>query len=363
MSASRGLNVLLFTVVMAAIIFAWLVPLKGVPVDKRWLGVAAVSVALLLFMQMIEEKEHFVLLVLVSLLPFAIGFMFTHLISEDIVWAFDVILFILYGMWLFDTNFFQKARFIHDRPVLLAVAFVVWSMPSIFLAVSQKTSALGWFFEFKAFLLFYYVLNRVRSRRHLMHIVDALLIGLTFEGLIGTLQRTTGHSVGLHFLGENYWPMWWTLARVNGTLGFHTNFGGYLILLIPLCICSLIFTRSVLKRIWYVIVLGLSTFSLLFTFSRAAWIGFCVFLLSLPIQLFKNGRLRGKSLFRFVAILAGVLIVIVVAWSLISLRVETAGRGEHRLLMIRISLSIILKHALFGVGLYNYEYHSYPIFN
>ncbi|MBN1895364.1 O-antigen ligase family protein [bacterium] len=363
MNAARGITVLFFTVLMAAVIFALLVPMEGLPLDKRWLWLAAVALCLLLFMQMIDEKEHFLLLVLVGLLPFAIGFLFSPVISEDLVWAFDAVLFILYGMWFFKTDLFQKAHFIHDKPVLFAAAFVIWCIPSIFFAVSQKASAFGWFFEIKAFLLFYYVLNRVRSRRHLLHVVEVLLIGLAFEGLVGTLQRTMGHSVGLHFLGENYWPMWWKLARVNGTLGYHTMFGGYLILLIPLCISSLITTRSMLKRAWTFIVLGLSGFSLLFTLSRAAWVGFSVYLLSLPILLYKNGRLRGKSLFRFIVILAGFLLVIVVAWSLISLRVETAGRGEHRILMMKISLSIILKHALTGVGLYNYEYHSYPVFN
>jgi O-antigen ligase len=56
------------------------------------------------------------------------------------------------------------------------------------------------------------------------------------------------------------------------------------------------------------------------------------------------------------------LIIVYAFWDLIMLRFETGQHAGQRILMIKIAIGVIASHPILGVGLFNFEYHSFDIF-
>jgi len=63
-----------------------------------------------------------------------------------------------------------------------------------------------------------------------------------------------------------------------------------------------------------------------------------------------------------IVIIGIVMVIISVFGELINLRFETGGSGQYRLLMIKMAIPIILSHPILGVGLLNYQFHSFSSF-
>ncbi len=350
--------IILASLLGSGILFAFF----ALRLDTRWLNAIIVLIAGFSFFQIVKDKELFLLRVLVFLIPFEIGFLYTYVISVDLIFVFDVILFFLYLNWFLETPKFQFGKPYIAKATLPALLMIGWSSLSFLIAISQKCSGFAIFFLVKSFLIYFYIINRVTTKKQLAVIVNFLIIGLFIQGAMGMAQKLLGRSLGLSFLGEPQRHLWWELARVYGTLGFPNMYGAYLILLLPLSISLFIFVKSKLKKVWYGSVTIVGLFALLFSLSRSSWLGIIGGVIVMLLLMTLKRKLSPRLVLTSIVIIGAIMVIISVFGELINLRFETGGSGQYRLLMIRIAIPIILSHPILGVGLFNYQFYSFSSF-
>ncbi len=296
-------------------------------------------------------------------LPFQLGAFYTHLLDVDLIYAFDATLGLLYAVWIAETRWFRRRPIYWGGLTIPWVLLLIWTCLSFVNAISLTMAGIGVYMIVKAFLIYLYMINNIRTKARLRVAVNWVLGGMLFQGFLGIVQYTTGSSLGLEFAGAVFKGRSESgLARIRGTLGIPNQFGAWLALIFPLGVSLFIFELERRRKLYY----GLSTlfgaFALLLTFSRSAWAGVIGgMLFFLAIVTYKR-LLKVKYIVAMVLgaiVLAGVVIYF---WSLIQLRFETGATGKYRLIMANIALELFKENPIFGVGLHNYRFHSMQYF-
>jgi O-antigen ligase len=293
-------------------------------------------------------------------LPLGVGFGYFHVLKTDLVYFFDLVLIMLIFFWIGDKN---KSRLQFGPAFLPGVLIAVWCAFSILMAISQLASGFGTYMVIKALVIYLFILNRINTRKRLQLVIDLLILGLLFQGLVGSLQKILGRSLGLSFLGELQATFGAAHSRVRGTFGFPNPFGAYLSLLIPLAISMILYTKNKIKKYAiYAPAIGFGMFALFFSFSRSAWIGIVFSLMVMFFILFIRGRISPNIIKAFLVVAILMILVSAAFWDLIEARFEKGATGEHRMLMIEIAIPIITSNPILGVGLNNYQFHSVKFF-
>ncbi len=362
MSRNRNISSVLLPLLVTLLGCGVLFSFSVFSFDRRWLVVIIVLIVGFIFLTISKEKELFLLRVLIFLLPYGIGFVYYEFTQSDTIWAFDVVLFFLYVMWFIETRGFKSEKIYVAKTTVPALLMLLWSTLSIITAMSGVASSWGVFMSFKAFLVYFYITNRVTTKRQLMTIVNFMILVLAIQGAIGFAQRVLGRPLGLGFLGELQVTLWMELARVRGTLGYPNQYGAYLVLLLPMSASLYIFTKNKIKKMWYAVATVLGLFGVLFSLSRSAWLGIVGGVVVMIFLLVMRRRLSSGLLLTILGVLVIMMVIGVLFQNLIMLRLETGGSGEWRLVMINIALMIIASHPILGVGLFNYQIHSAQFF-
>jgi putative inorganic carbon (HCO3(-)) transporter len=360
--ASRGAGVLGIVFILAFIGLGVMYLFFDMQIDSRWWIVFNVMLAGGAVYLLVRDKEVMLLKLMAFLLPFGIGIFYSPMLKADLIWAFDAVLLVLILYWISDGEYWRTHKLYFHQSAVFCIVFIGWALMGIIVAYSPLGTVHALFYLIKAFVFYFYIVNRVTSKRMLKALINWLMVGLTIQGGLGLMQRILGRSLGLVFLGEHQTSLWYELARVRGTLGFPNQFGAYLILLIPLGASLFIFTKNWLLRLFYGTAVGLGLMSLFFTLSRSSWLGIVCAIVVMMIVLITRQRLQGNVVGWMVVVAVGVLIIAYSFWDLIQLRFATGGSGEYRMLMINIAMPIILTHPILGVGLANYAYYSYSQF-
>lgn len=116
--------------------------------------------------------------------------------------TFDVMLVLLYGLWLREGTLVSDVRAAMREPVIwLPLVAALLYLPSLLMAPTPLLSAaelvrMGWMY-----LLFLYVAVRVRTRRHVWVVLGGLVVFAAVELAVVVLQWRTGGVLGLSFLG------------------------------------------------------------------------------------------------------------------------------------------------------------------
>ncbi|HDQ15909.1 MAG TPA: hypothetical protein ENN45_02505, partial [Bacteroidetes bacterium] len=330
--------------------------------DIRWLGVLLLAFIGIGVFQLIEEKEKLLLHMVFFLLPFTAGFMYSPLIVHDLFFGFDLIFFLLVTWWLIETHGFQTTGLYIHKSTVPGILMVFWGAVGVMFCVSRLSALLGTFLLFKAFLVYFYIINKIKFKYQLKIIMNMLLLGIGIQGLLGLLQKLVGHGLGLSFLGEKQVSYWESTSRVRGTLAVPNQYGAYMILLMPIAISFYISAKTKREKLWYGAIIMFSMFGLFFSLSRSSWFGLIGAILVMLFLLYREGQLKPSFLRGVVLISLVMVLFAVVFWDVIVLRFETGEQGEHRSTMIHVAFPIILSHPIFGVGKFNYQYHSFSSF-
>jgi O-antigen ligase len=258
---------------------------------------------------------------------------------------------------------FSRGKLYFGSVAFPAILIIVWSCFSLFSAEALLATGFGIVMLIKAFLLYFYIVNNVTSRKQLLLVANMLVLSMFFQGFIGVAQKVMGHSLGLEFLGER--RMRWlgsAHSRVSGTMGFPNPYGAYFALILPLAISLAVFARRSLYKLSLMAACFFGALALFLCFSRSAWAGFALGMVVMILLMFRNGLLKPKYL---VGLFVAGLVLVAIAYANkegIERRMETGAAGEWRMLMIEIAIPIIKSHPVFGVGLNNYQWHSYDKF-
>ncbi|RKY92997.1 hypothetical protein DRQ15_00720 [candidate division KSB1 bacterium] len=348
--------------IVSVVGFSILVVSSAFDLNPKWLIVFMMILAGGLFLSMVKEREEYILRLMIFLIPFELGAFYTWILKVDLIFAFDVFLFFLYCIWLFRTHGFREEKINFGKVSWPTIGIILWSIVSIFPAISQRAAIFGVFMTVKAFMLYLYIINNITTKKRLQIVVNWLIIGLSIQVALGIVQKTLHTNFGFEALGAPRWYWYSSLSRVTGTLGFPNQYGAYLILLLPLAASLFIFYKKSLPKIWYGGIVVAGGIALIFSLSRSSWIGLIGAILIIIGIMIKRRKLNSKLVFTTVLVVLIIVIIGIVYRDLIMLRLETGGKGEYRLLMIDIALPIIANNPIFGVGLNNYQYHSFSIF-
>ncbi len=200
-------------------------------------------------------------LILLSLCILIIGLPFSNSVIEVAASAAII-------LWLIKKVFILRSLKLENtplnKPILFYLIFVAFSLiNSQFLITSLR----GFFFKtIEHFLLFFVIVETVRTKKDLKKIVFAILISCTIIGINSLWQYFTGYD----FLRG--YPLC-SLKRLTASFKFPNGLAGWLVTVIPLSISLVIFnTKEKLWKIWCFFLSLLLSACLFLTFVRGAWL-------------------------------------------------------------------------------------------
>jgi O-antigen ligase len=295
-------------------------------------------------------------------LPLNLGAFYTHLMEEDLIFAFDVILFALYILWIVERWELRKHPMVWGKITLPFILLMFWTGLSALNAISLTMWGMGMYMAIKAYMVYLYIINKITTKEELVWFIRWLAAGVAFQGFLGIVQYTTGSSLGLEFLGAVAKQRLSAVTRVRGTIGYPNQFGAWLALQIPIAVSLFIFELGTRKKLFYGGTAVLGIFGLLLSFSRSAWAGLLGSGLVFLLILARKRLLKARYVLTIGLAMAFVGVLLVVFWDTIMLRFETGDTGKYRLIMMEIAYDLIKENPLFGVGLNNYNFHQVELF-
>lgn len=264
-----------------------------------------------------------------------------------------------YTLWLVEKPKPNRAP-VRYFPLVTAPAllFLFTNLLSFFQAEYLNFSLFEMALTAQLFLIYFYLINHIRTEQCLKLFLTALLIALFLEGLLMTAQYFTGFEFNIATIktevvadpasGDG-------VNRVGGTLGASAS-ATWLVGVLSITIGLLISKRKLVNTYLAVAALGVGVMALIGTGSRGGWTGLVLAILTIAGGIISSARLRQ-------AINSKVVIVIaiggVVMLSLFSNRIITrltgddGGSAESRKPLAALAYNIIQDHP-YGIGLNNY---------
>jgi putative inorganic carbon (hco3(-)) transporter len=243
-------------------------------------------------------------------------------------------------------------------PVLLMLVF--WGLLTSFWATEQGWAVGEVTKHLRAYLVVVVVLQNIRSLSDLKLVVYSMLAGLLIQAVLGIYQNYFG-ALGVWFLGERQGDRvdW----RAMGTFYVASFYANYLILVLLTAFRMFVYYRppNLKHTVFFGSTFLLGVMALLKTYGRSQWIGFVIAL----------GVTSVLSLWRskFRVYTRWVLPVVVIFSVLFTVRyrgkiLDQFGENrrlayESRFVQWNIATRMIAKNPITGVGLSNYELHSW----
>ncbi|MBI4743359.1 MAG: O-antigen ligase family protein [Actinobacteria bacterium] len=278
----------------------------------------------------------------------------------------DLLLLILYGMWLgriltsakgIDKDF----KFVR-RGVVPALLFVFASALSVFNAPDLKLLVFELFQMFKMLLWYFFIINNIKSENDLKIIIGGVIVSVFLHSTVALLQKFSGASMGLTKLGELSQlvgePVGGKIvSRIGGIMPHPIALGSFIAQTLSFCLGAFLTWKNKKMSILSGITIIFGFTALIFTLARAAmiaWVAAFVVTIFLAI--------RGKYFYgvKSKAIIGITLVILVVSIAFSSLWYERffASRASNvtaRYALNEIAVNMIKAHPLIGVGLNNFS--------
>lgn len=188
-------------------------------------------------------------------------------------------------------------------------------------------------------LLYFVVVERFENLRQIRLCLGGFLISATLIAADTLYQMRTGVDFLRHYPKFNE-------LRLTGSFKWPTSFAGWLIMLLPIGLSACLFDlhRSAL-RIWTGVVCAILIYALIFSYTKAAWIGFLTSLLFI-------GLLRKKRMVPVVLLLFLVLPAVLPRQMIDYVQKEIQlSSNLDRIELWKGAWNMFLQHPLIGIGL------------
>ena len=263
-----------------------------------------------------------------------------------------IALIVGYTLWIIE----KKPRPHFFWPVTApALLYIMMSVVSFSLASNLQLSTFGFFLKVQAFLMYFYLINHVKTWADIRLIVTTAVICLLFESALMVLQYFTGMTLNIGGLvtsgavTEASGGTGVTGSRVSGTLGVSANAALYLNSMLTLTLGAYLTGKLVDKRL-ALTAFALGIIALIGTSSRAGWAAFAVAILILLGQAVRMEAGR-KAIPIF---LVGGLLASIFFGEQIQKRFVTVTEDKSREQLAFMAHNIIRAYPL-GVGDNNYD--------
>lgn len=261
-----------------------------------------------------------------------------------------VALIILYGLWLAELlTKRDKIPRLLIQGSLPAVFYLVMVTLSFLVAYEPSLAVFEIFLLVQAFLIFFYVAGRLRTRQDLLFVTTVLLIGFILESLIMIGLRGLGQSVTIGVITARIDND----TRVGGTIGSPNGAASYLALLLPTGVSLFLTPLRPAYKLMGVVAFGLGGIALILTLSRGGWISLILSLTVICALAWYRGWL--SLTVPFVLIAVGLLLALLFQ-DLIGARLfgDDKGSALSRIPLMQIAFQMIKDHPLLGVGSNNF---------
>lgn len=269
-----------------------------------------------------------------------------YIVSLASAWD-ELFLICLCMLWVFKWAMYKKEKALKTSPfdscIIIFIAIMVFLM-----IVSPKTAIAVEGFRVIVQNMFWYfvVLQLLRSENGIKR------ISTLFVGLVGVLAI---HGVYQYIIGVEMPSTWISSSevgirtRVYSIFTSPNIFGSLIVLAFPICIAMIFVSKQLKERFIYGLLLLFMAASLVFTYSRGAWIGVAC---AVGIYvLLKDRRLLVP------AIIGGLLILVLVPsignriLYMLSPEYMASSMKGGRLIRWITGFQILQEHPWFGLGL------------
>jgi O-antigen ligase len=209
-------------------------------------------------------------------------------------------------------------------------------------------------------LTYFLISFGIESTGQLRRILKLLAIVASVLAVYGIIQ----HFTGIDYIKHKHVHAWRQTFKALGLLGHHISFGIFYAWIFSLSLSFLIFASGKLRtKLAWTVLTCLPALAVLYSFSRAAWLGAAFSLLSIAaLRRFRVGYL-------VLVVIAVVAVAIVLEPSAIDRATVPAGgdqvsRGDAtRVLLLKTSLKMIRAYPVFGIGpgTFTAEFDSFKV--
>jgi O-antigen ligase len=304
---------------------------------------------IMVFCTSLQFQYHFVHVPLKTLesQPFISG------IPIDIV---DVALIILYAHWILVLSLRHASHRIRlGHP--LGTIFVLWILwclgVSLFHSKQLNYSLFEVLILVKGFLLFFYLVNNIRTLDDFRVIVYALLATTISHALYMIGQYLIGVNYTLH--GEIQFDIGsYGGFRSAGFFGSWDAASAMIALIVPVGLAYLLVAPGLTRRLWASAGIFAALVALMCAKVRGAWAA----VLISAIVVMAVSYFRWKVLAaRILKITVVCIVILLLASPLVVQRFQGGTWWEDRAPLQRTAMQMIKDHWIMGVGLNNYPFH------
>lgn len=311
-----------------------------------------------------RDAKSFLLFILVFAASFGFGrhFVYEKMPFESVLFAsgiridtVDVILIVLYAQWILSLGTTEKSAHKLTAGGWLGALFAAWLVGLFIVTLTvAKEPRFGLYESFvisKGFLLFFYLVNNVKTRRDFKIIVYALLamafvqsFYLTFQFVTKTSYTIYGQAAGTGEPG---------VFRSRGFFGSFDNHVIFLATILPIYLSAFLVYPQPLRRL---IALGSMLIIVFGTTATRARIALASIAISTVIVLIMSYRRRRIAAHQLAIMLMVCFMVALMFLPLVYQRFVAAPYGEDRGPLMATAISMIFDHLLLGVGPNNYNF-------
>lgn len=240
------------------------------------------------------------------------------------------------------------------------IALAVLCLPIIF----YRTLASYEIIRMSKMLILAVVLtNEIVRRKQIEYASAALIAGALIQSVYGLMQRLVGLNLPLEKFGQLEQTVTeqlgiQTASRVGAMLGHPNMLAGYLIMILPLAFMMLFGKATPRYKALCLVTLLLGSATLVFTLSRAAWLGYAAGLVLCMSVTFLHPRMRYRALtLRVVVVVALAMVVLMLSGPIIEkFTLSNRSSIDARLEWLRIAWRMIRANMVTGVGLNAYTF-------
>jgi len=259
-----------------------------------------------------------------------------------------------YAIWLAERPASSQSKIrTHKDITVPALVYLFFLLVSAFQAVDVWFSIVQLFLEIQFLLMYFYVINHVKTRAAVRLIFTILVLCLFFESVVMLLQYFVGFEltalgIGTQTTGSSIAS---ATKRVGGTIGSPNGAATYLATSLAITFAAYLTGNRLINKKLTLIALLVGCAALVTTQSRSGWIACTVAMLILVTQaLRKQVGVRAVLLLLVVAVIIGA----VFSTQIIDrLTTDDQGSAESRTWYNELAFNIINAHMFTGIGLNN----------
>ncbi|MCL5959790.1 MAG: O-antigen ligase family protein [Chloroflexi bacterium] len=288
-SRERGLKLIAF--VIGAVVLGVLGGILASAISPIFLFPALAGLPLIALLLLSTYASLLAAVAIICLLPFAV----IPIRMGATPSLLELVLFLFFLVWILGFLSRREEKLIWSPLGALLLVFLIFTVFSFVLGLRQSYSTdtvHNYFRLVLSILLFFGVINSVRTPRQVHQLVIALIVAGTVAAFLGLVLYYVNHDLAERILTSLRvigYPTERVLRyieddparamRATSTSVDPNSFGGMLVLIIALAASQISAHRSLLKRALLLGSLGILLAALMLTYGRGAWVGAAVALL------------------------------------------------------------------------------------